>query len=341
MKKRIGEFINEFLPKHITKEKRYELTLELESHIYGRIDYYIEIGFSEEESLKKALKDFCDDKETKEQIKKNLENIHLPWSLANFFVKSIPITVVLLLIVATFSHVFLFHVENVINIIVIPSIIWLLIIALKRFKKIHHIIKSIIAVILIVPHFIFTLIGNFLWTPTYELTLINRDVISFYSDVYEINALSNYLPAPSEIGEPIDATFFAMGEDTIFGNDQRSTFIFEYSSAQYKELKKKFSKEFKYMETFSEFGYFIDDEYQDEKITYNCDFSLYGFDFRTIDKNNNSDEFYDSWYLIGTNDETHEIAFIESMDSTPTFDEIFIKDNCGWRYFYFLTKIPR
>ena len=91
MEKRIEEFINEFLPKRITKEKRYELQAELENHIYERIDYYTEIGYSEEESLEKALKDFGDDKETMEQIKKNLENIHIPWSLADFFAKSLPI----------------------------------------------------------------------------------------------------------------------------------------------------------------------------------------------------------------------------------------------------------
>ncbi len=339
MEERISEFIADYLPKRITKETRYKLQYELENHIYDRIDYYREIGYTEEESLEKALKDFGNDEETKEQIKKELENIHIPWSLANFFAKSIPITVAIILIGGTLLHIFLFQFANIRNIVIIPFIMWLIIIALKRSIKIHHIIKSIIAVILVVPHFIFSLIGNFLWLPTYQLKPFKENVITFYSECCEIDELSNYLPSPSEIGEPIDANFFSIGEDTIFGNDQRSTWVFKYSPSEYKELKNKFNKDIEYMKTYSEHGYFIDDEYQDEDITYKCDFSLYKFNFRTIEKVYDADEFYDSWYLIGTNDETHEIAFIVSMDSSPTFDDYFIKESCGWRYFYFLTKL--
>lgn len=338
MDKKIQEFIANYIPKRITKETRYKLQAELENHIYERIDFYTEIGYSEEESLEKALKDFGDDKETKEQIKKNLENIHIPWSLADFFAKSIPITVAIILIGGTLLHIFLFEFVNIKNIIIIPLIIWLMIIALKSSKRIHHTIKSIIAVILVVPHFIFILIGNFLWTPTYQLKPFKEDVIKFYSECCEIDELSDYLPAPSEIGEPIDAIFFSIGEDTIFGNDQRSTWVFKYSPSEYRELKNKFNENIEYMKTYSNHGYFIDDEYQDEDITYKCDFAVYGFDFRTIEKIYDPDEFYDSWYLIGTNDETHEIVFVESIELTPTFDETFIKEDCGWRYFYFLTK---
>ena len=103
------------------------------------------------------------------------------------------------------------------------------------------------------------------------------------------------------------------------------------------------------METYTEDGYFIDDVYYDEPYTYNCSFSVYGFDFKTIqfstvNKQHATDEDYsfgdDYWTLIGTNDKTHEIAFIflEPISFTPTFDEYFIKEDCGWRYFYFLTK---
>lgn len=339
MEKRIQEFIEDYIPKRITKETRYLLQAELENHIYERIDYYTEIGYSEEESLEKALKDFGDDKETKEQIKKNLENIHIPWSLADFFAKSLPISVAIIFIGGTLSHIFLLKFVFIRNLILIPFIIWSLIIVLRKSKKLHHIIKSIIAIVLVLPHFIFSLTGIFLWTPTYQLKLVKENVIAFYSECCEIDELSDYLPAPNEIGEPIDANFFSIGEDTIFGNDQRSTWVFKYSPSEYKELKNKFNKNIKYMKTYSDHGYFIDDEYQDEDITYKCDFALYGFDFRTIEKIYDPDEFYDSWYLIGTNDETHEITFIESMELTPTFDEYFIKEDCGWRYFYFLTKI--
>ena len=47
-----------------------------------------------------------------------------------------------------------------------------------------------------------------------------------------------------------------------------------------------------------------------------------------------------AYFIWGVNDKTHEIAFIflEPISFTPTFDEYFIKEDCGWRYFYFLTK---
>lgn len=338
MEERIQEFIADYIPKRVSKDTRYKLQYELENHIYDRIDYYSEIGYTKEESLEKALKDFGDDKETKEQIKKNLENIHIPWSLADFFAKSIPITVAIILIGGTLLHIFLFQIVSIRNIIIIPFIIWLAILVLKRVKRIHHIIKSIIAIILIVPYFMGLFWTYFLWTPTYQFKPFKEDVVKFYNECCEIDQLSDYLPSPSEIGEPIDANFFSMGEDTIFGNDQRSTWIFKFSPSEYKELKNKFNENIEYMKTYSEHGYFIDDEYQDEDITYKCDFTLYGFDFRTLEKIYDPDEIYDSWYLIGTNDETHEIAFIESMELTPTFDETFIKEDCGWRYFYYMTK---
>lgn len=320
MKERISEFIGDYIPKRITKETRYKLQAELENHIYERIDYYTEVGYSEEESLEKALKDFGEEKEIKEQVKKNLENIHIPWSLANFFAKSIPITVAIILIGGTLLHIFLFEFVNIRNIIIIPLIVWLLIIALKRSKRIHHIIKSIIAVILVVPHFIFFLVGNFLWTPTYQLKVVNENVITFYNDFYESWDFNGCIPSPSDIGEPLDADFFAMGEETVFGDDQRSTFIFEYSPTDYKELKDRYNK---YMEPYSD---------------YKCDYSFNGFKFRNIGEIHDSDGIYDSWYLIGTNDETHEIAIIVTWDSTPTVHKTFIEENCGWRYFYFLTK---
>lgn len=320
MEKRIQEFIADYIPKRITKETRYKLQYELENHIYDRIDYYREIGYTEEESLEKALKDFGDDKEAKEQIRKNLENIHIPWSLANFFAKSIPISIAIILIGGTLLHIFLFEFETIINMIIIPLIIWLVIIALKRVKRIHHIVKSIIAIILVVPYFMGLFWAYFLWTPTFQLKLDNEEVINFYSKFYKSADLKGYTLSPSDIGEPLDADFFEMGEDTAFGNDQRSTFIFEYSPTDYKKIKEAHNK---YIEPFPGYSYV---------------YPLFGFNFTNAGEIYDPEGVNDNCYLIGSNDETHEIAIIVSTYTIPTFDEYYIKEICGWQYFYFLTK---
>ena len=343
MEERISEFIADYIPKHITKETRYKLQYELENHIYDRIDYYRKIGYTEEESLEKALGDFGDDEQTKEQIKKNLENIHIPWSLANFFAKSIPITVAIILIGGTLLH-FLFRLSDLKLVLFIPMLIWLVILLIKPLKFPHHIIKSVISFILVIPYFsflgIFYFLGDARWsTHTTEKKVFEcyQDIITFY-DTYK-------LPSINELGNPVDSFYFSIDEDTIFSAPLYENWIFQYSPTEYKDLKEKFNEELVYMETYTEDGYFIDDVYYDEPYTYNCSFSVYGFDFRTIqfstvNKQHATDEDYsfgdDYWTLIGTNDKTQEIAFIflEPTSFTPSFDEQFIKEDCGWRYFY-------
>ena len=344
MEERISEFIADYIPKRITKETRYKLQYELESHIYDRIDYYTEIGYTEEESLEKALNDFGNDEETKEQIKLQLGGVHKPFTLADFFYISIPITIALIFIGGTLLHLVLFKTLYFKIYLLIPMVMWLLIIAIKKSNKIHHIVKSIIAFVLVVPYFVYMFIGNFFFTETYEIDLNKNKVLTSYSDIIDTDSEDedkhfNFPPRACELGDPIDVDEFSMCWDSIFGESIWSTSIIEYSPTEYKELKNKFNKEFKYMAKYQVYGYFIDNEYIDEEIVYKCDFSVYGFDFKTIEKNDDSDEYYDYWYLIGTNDETHEIAFIKTIDAaTPTFDEYFIKEDCGWRYFYFLTK---
>ena len=348
MEERISEFIADYIPKRITKETRYKLQAELENHIYERIDYYTEIGYSEEESLEKALKDFGDDEETKEQIKKNLENIHIPWSLADFFAKSLPISVAIIFIGGIILH-FMFRLNDIKFLIVIPLCIWLVMLFIKKLKRPHHIIKSIISFVLVIPYFsflgIFYFLGNARWsTHTTEKKVFEcyQDIITFY-DTYN-------LPTVNALGSPIDSFYFSVKEDSFLTDPSYENWIFEYSPTEYKDLKENFNKELVYMKTYTEDdGYYIDNVYYDNPYTYNCSFSVYGFDFKTIqfstvNKQHATDEDYsfgdDYWTLIGTNDKTHEIAFIflEPISFTPTFDEYFIKEDCGWRYFYFLTK---
>ena len=340
MEKRIQEFIADYIPKRISKETRYKLQYELESHIYDRIDYYTEIGYTEEECLEKALNDFGNDEETKKQIKNELGGVHRPFTMADFFYISIPVTIAIIFIGGTLLNFFLFTSHDAIGFLIIPLAIWLLIIPLKKTNKIHHIVKSIIAFILVVPYFIYMMIGSFFFTQTYDINLNKDEVVAVYKENITLDTedekYSFYFPPPSnKLGEPIDACYFAMGWETIFGDSNCTTTIFEYSPTEYKELKNKLNKDFEYMEEYEGRGYYIDDDYIDEQTVYNCNFKVYGFDFRTIEKEDDSDEYYEYWYLIGTNDETHEIAYIETFETTPTFDEYFIKEDCGWRYFYY------
>ncbi len=356
MKKRIEEFINEFLPKHITKEKRYELHLELESHIYERIDFYTEIGYSEEESLEKALKDFGAEKEIKEQVKNNLENIHIPWSLADFFAKSIPTTVAIIFFGGIVLN-FLFRLNEIKNLVFIPLIIWLIILGLNRIKKMHHILKSVIAFILVIPYFSFMFVGYFFWSTHFYTNFNDNKVISgYHSFMIDEETNKKYdtlLPHPDEIGDPIDANSFDVIENSPFTNPTYYTWIFRYTPEEYEELKEKYDDEFIYRYGYIEYdGHYECEEYIEECYIYDCDFNVYGFDFRAIQTPGYKPEFgvidywddnwennyieHDYWAFIGTNDETYEIAFIYLCphDFTPSFDEEFIKEDCGWRYYY-------
>lgn len=355
MEKRIQEIIADYIPKRITNETRYKLQYELENHIYDRIDYYTEIGYSEEESLEKALKDFGDDKETKEQIKNELENIHIPWSLANFFAKSIPITVVIIT-VACVALPFLLKLNEIKNLIVIPMLIWVVVFLLKRAKRINHILKSVIAFILVVPYFFTMFYTYFFFTTSLYTTLDKTEAISSYCN-FTIDEETNeqyfdwLLPDSDKIGNPIDANAFSVIDDSPFSNPSYYTWIFKYTPTEYKELKDLLEETITYRENFIiDDGRWVDDEYTPKYIKADCNFSVYGFEFKTIYTPNEEDIYYDDtidceeydfWSIIGTNDETYEITYIYLTPAhfTPSFDDEFIKEDCGWRYFYFLTKL--
>lgn len=353
MEKRIEEFIKEYLPKNITKEKRYELRKELESHIYDRIDYYAEIGFSEEESLEKAIDDFGKEENIKNQIKNDLGNIHVPWSLARFFSKSIPITVAVIFL-GGIALSFLFRVNDIKYLVVIPLCIWIVIIALDKFKKIHHIVKSVIAFILVVPYFLMMLTGYFFWNTNFYTISHEDKVLSLYYDLTTSeesnNKIDEYMLKPDKIGDPIDSIYFSIEENSAFSDPWYCTYIFEYTQTEYRKIKEELDNTMSYRDKFiSDDGKWVDDEYTPGYIEYNCNFSVYGFDFKTIYTPNEEDIYYDGlsdceeydfWFIIGTNDNTNEIAFIYLTPAhfTPGFDEEFIKEECGWRYFYHLTK---
>ena len=340
MEERISEFIADYLPKRITKETRYKLQYELENHIYDRIDYYKEIGYSEEESLEKALKDFGDDEETKEQIKKEMGEIHGPDTLADLFTFGIPFVVILTLSFYIFSPA-LYRTHEVKYLAIVPMLMWVVMLFLKHSKKVHHILKNIIAFILVVPYITVVFPAFYICQTTLHTTFEKNHSIKSYLNFMideETKESYNYLlPHPDDIGKPIDANCFVVNLYASMSDPIYYTWIFRYTPEEYIELKEKFNKDFEYMKTYSDY-----DWEKDINITRQCSFTVYDFHFKTIkvpeyEFGNETTDNFDYWALIGTNDETCEIAFIYLTPErySPTFDEAFIKEDCCWKYFYY------
>lgn len=334
MEAKIQEFIKDFIPKNITKEMKTELQNELECHIYDRIDYYKEIGYSDEECLEKALKDFCGDKQTKEQINKSFQKIHIPRSLADFFAKAIPITL-LIVVFGCIIFNFLFRLIDIRNLIVVPLIIWGIIILIKKAQRPHRIFKSIIALVLVVPYFLLMFTAYFLSSTSLYKTFDDTKALLSFENT--INATDGWgfdkpLPIPKDVGDPEDVDLFVVTEQSIFSDPTYETWIFKYSLPEYIEMKKKFNENVLYTDMVVEE---INEAGDIDSIKQISELSVYGFNFKLVDI---SEDEYDCSLIIGTNDEKQEIAYIcvTPYGFTPSFDDYFIKEVCAWRYFYFL-----
>ena len=340
MEERISEFIADYIPKRITKETRYKLQYELENHIYDRIDYYREIGYTEEESLEKALDDFGNDEETKEQIKTQLGGVHRPFTLADLFVFTIPITVGLVLILYIFTSA-LYRTHEFMYLALVPMLMWGIMYFLRKATKPHHIFKNIVAFILVVPYFTLIFPAFLILHTTLHTSFEKDNCISGYQS-FMIDEETNkkediLLPHPKDIGNPIDANSFVVDFDSSLSDPTYFTWIFRYSPDEYAKLKDKFNNSFEYMETYPDY-----DCEKDIDITRQCSFTVYNFNFKTINVPYDEDDedygfkYNGYWALIGTNDETCEIAFIYLTPErySPTFDEEFIKEDCGWKYYY-------
>ncbi len=73
---KISNFIDEFIPKNISKKRRLLLANELENHLLDKSDFYKEIGYPEEESIKKAIDDFGSDEKMKKIIFNEFEELY-------------------------------------------------------------------------------------------------------------------------------------------------------------------------------------------------------------------------------------------------------------------------
>lgn len=73
---KIINYIDSIIPENISKKKKRILYDELFCHLLDRIDYYEEIGYSEEQSTDKAIEDMGTDEETKKYLCNEFEELY-------------------------------------------------------------------------------------------------------------------------------------------------------------------------------------------------------------------------------------------------------------------------
>lgn len=73
---RVKAFVDSFVPENLPKKKRLELKEELECHIFDKVDFYKEIGYTLEDSIEKALEDFGTKDETRSHIYNEFEELY-------------------------------------------------------------------------------------------------------------------------------------------------------------------------------------------------------------------------------------------------------------------------
>lgn len=73
---KIIEFVEEFIPKNLSKKHSEKLKEELTCHILDKKDYYVDLGYGEDESIEKAIEDFCADEKDKANITSEFENLY-------------------------------------------------------------------------------------------------------------------------------------------------------------------------------------------------------------------------------------------------------------------------
>ena len=76
MDKRIESYLDSVIPEKLSKKRQKLIREELRDHISDHIDFYTEIGYSEDESIKKALADMGDDGGVTAMVKKDFEKVY-------------------------------------------------------------------------------------------------------------------------------------------------------------------------------------------------------------------------------------------------------------------------
>ena len=68
----IEDYLDNVVPEKISPQKQDELRAELESHIYDRVDFYMESGYDEETALEKAVEQMGET----ESVKRNFSALY-------------------------------------------------------------------------------------------------------------------------------------------------------------------------------------------------------------------------------------------------------------------------
>lgn len=76
MDKRIEGYLDSVIPEKLSKRRQKLIREELRDHISDHIDFYTEIGYSEDESIQKALADMGDDGGVTAMVKKDFEKVY-------------------------------------------------------------------------------------------------------------------------------------------------------------------------------------------------------------------------------------------------------------------------
>lgn len=76
MDKRIESYLDSVIPEKLSKRRQKLIREELRDHISDHIDSYTEIGYSEDESIQKALADMGDDGGVTAMVKKDFEKVY-------------------------------------------------------------------------------------------------------------------------------------------------------------------------------------------------------------------------------------------------------------------------
>lgn len=76
MDKRIENYLDSVIPEKLSKRRQKLIREELRDHISDHIDFYTEIGYSEDESVEKALADMGNDGGVTAMVKKDFEKVY-------------------------------------------------------------------------------------------------------------------------------------------------------------------------------------------------------------------------------------------------------------------------
>ena len=176
------------------------------------------------------------------------------------------------------------------------------------------------------------------WLALILLLFINREMIvhldgtAFFEDEQEITAEFKYMPKTEEMGEfeKLDYYHFVEINTLLFISDVH-TIICQYGEEEY-EAQKAYIEENYVFETED----YRDYSRENEEHYFSPTAEIDGFTFRYLDSSNYEYFYYPKYMVfIGTNDQTHEIAYIDfydiDLDYLPSLDE-FITGDCGWEH---------